>query len=224
MTDTPPLPTWFKPLSQALIGTFALVGVLSLARAWNSHRLVKYVEQAATAPRSIDPADGVAIDAVGGLLNLAAAGSYVLLAAGFVLWAYRGHKSDSVRAEMPHWWLIGGWFIPFLNLFLPFLAVHDTYRGTFRRRGQASRDIGGLIFAWWAGLLLTNLSSVWAAGKRGALLRIDYHDSGWFDAALESARADELSQVIGAFAVLPAIVLVIVVTRSLLAPLDLRLT
>lgn len=78
----------------------------------------------------------------------------------FVVWLYRGYRSNRVdAARLPRGagWAIGAWFIPFVNLVLPALAVHDL--------NQASRPLGearaGLVTTWWVSFV------VW-----GVLLRL----------------------------------------------------
>ncbi|GAA1478455.1 hypothetical protein GCM10009623_29010 [Nocardioides aestuarii] len=74
--------------------------------------------------------------------------SYVL----FIIWLYRGYRSNRVdAARLPRGagWAIGAWFIPLVNLVLPALVVHDL--------NQASRPLGesraGLVTTWWVAFL-----------------------------------------------------------------------
>lgn len=56
---------------------------------------------------------------------------------------------------------IGGWFIPFANFVMPYLALRDAWR-----RG-ANDDSGFLVGVWWlCYILATALEMFWSVGQR----------------------------------------------------------
>lgn len=122
-----------------------VVGALTVVTYW---QLRAELSVGIERPRAMDT--GV-LDTVAGMetpllvaMVATALTSYVL----FIVWLYRGYRSNRVdAARLPRGagWAIGAWFIPFVNLVLPALVVHDL--------NQASRPLGeskaGLVTAWW---------------------------------------------------------------------------
>lgn len=130
---------------QLLLAVQVVVGALTVVLYW---QLRSELSVGIERPRAMD--QGV-LDTVAGsetplLVTSVAAAlvSFVL----FVVWLYRGYRSNRVdAARLPRGagWAIGAWFIPFVNLVLPALVVHDL--------NQASRPLGearaGLVTTWW---------------------------------------------------------------------------
>jgi hypothetical protein len=118
------------------------------------------------------------------LITVGVAGLNLLaiVAAGvaFICWLYQARTNLGTLAswELDHGpgWAIGGWFIPFLNLVIPYKVVAEVAKvsgwlaygqpeyGAPRRRG------GAPVGWWWAALLISNLVGVVAA-MRGAIIK-----------------------------------------------------
>lgn len=138
-------------LLQVLFTIQVIVGALTVVVYWQLHtELAVGVER----PRQMDL--GV-LDTVAGVETpLLVTSGLLILAAGvlFATWLFRGHRSNRVAPSRLHrasGWAIGGWFVPFANLVLPVLVVHDLNRAT-RPWGDESR--GGLITTWWLAFIV----------------------------------------------------------------------
>lgn len=72
----------------------------------------------------------------------------------FITWLYRAHRSDRMD---PHWqtrksgWAIGGWFVPVMNLWVPFQVVSDLRSGA---RGDTREPSRMLQWCWWVTFLV----------------------------------------------------------------------
>jgi hypothetical protein len=70
-----------------------------------------------------------------------------------IVWFYRARKNvdtfPEARPRMKAGWAIGGWFIPFANLVIPYRVMADTARSSLARSRTP-----GLVGVWWAAILL----------------------------------------------------------------------
>lgn len=145
---------------------------------------------------------------------------YLATAVVFMVWAYRGHASDSVQGRHPSWWHAGAWFIPVANLLMPFLAMSDSYRGARRRRGQPEGTIAPLVIAWWVALLASRAFDLAAASAGNRLTAMTGEEETYLDLLVEVSHIMIAAGVVNALGAIPVIALVIILTRTLTAPLE----
>jgi Domain of unknown function (DUF4328) len=73
----------------------------------------------------------------------------------FIMWMFRAYRNvDAVAPRERRYgrgWAIGGWFVPFLNLWRPKQVINDIWRA-----GGAPPEPSGLLFAWWTLWIITN--------------------------------------------------------------------
>ena len=72
----------------------------------------------------------------------------------FITWLYRGHRSDHMEPRcLQHksGWAIGGWFVPFLNLWRPYQMVTDLRRGATGTSHPLTYPVQGV---WWGAFLV----------------------------------------------------------------------
>ncbi|HEX7745580.1 MAG TPA: DUF4328 domain-containing protein [Micromonosporaceae bacterium] len=85
-------------------------------------------------------------------LLLASIGAAVVV----IVWFYRARKNvdafPEAQPRMRAGWAIGGWFIPFANLVIPYRVMADTARGSL-----AQSRTPGLVGVWWAAWLVYSL-------------------------------------------------------------------
>jgi Domain of unknown function (DUF4328) len=89
---------------------------------------------------------------LGGLQGLA----YLAAAVLFIRWFHRAYRNlDALGSHRNHGtgWAIGGWFVPIMNLWVPYQVTTDILLAgeapTAQRRGYL------LIRAWWAGWVIS---------------------------------------------------------------------
>ncbi|MEU1616737.1 DUF4328 domain-containing protein [Streptomyces sp. NPDC005722] len=123
--------------------------------------------------RYLDPTDGTRH--VSGLVSQVFVYLMTLTAPLFLVWLARSRRNAlalSPQAALPsRGWLIGSWFVPVLNLFVPRQFVLDIGRAS-SPSWNPKRD-STLVNLWWAawighGIVLT-LSTQTAPGSRAAL-------------------------------------------------------
>lgn len=123
---------------------------------------------------------------VDGLARVALA-SRVLCAVAFLLWFYRAHEwvqmNGPRRLERSSGWAVGSFFVPFLNLVLPCIAMMDVWGGSHANAGpeapgRPKRGSGsGLVLLWWFSFLGASI----LAGVAGALTGATHARSGPVD-------------------------------------------
>ncbi|MFJ5230438.1 DUF4328 domain-containing protein [Kitasatospora sp. NPDC088391] len=176
------------------------------------------------ATASLGSAVGIALlradNGVGALLTLFASGMLGLLVLGtigvFVPWLYRVR----VNAEVIHphsalslparWWTIGGWFIPFACLFMPWRTVRGVWQASAPTDDHGvPRPIGTVaVTAWWTTLMLGSLLARLGSSVMDSTTSATYEDS----------RQQALSLLVCSEVLLiAAAVLAIVVVRRLTA-------
>lgn len=109
-------------------------------------------------------------------LTLLAAPLIVAAIVVFLVWMWRAHKNlyafPGVTPRMGAGWSIGGWFIPFANLVIPFMAMDEIARGSlpWKRRDPMRTGTHPLVGFWWAACVVSGC----AAGVARAV--------GWLEA------------------------------------------
>lgn len=116
----------------------------------------------------------------------------ILAAIPFWMWSYRSHRNLPALLAAPlsysPGWTIGGWFIPFANLVIPFLVMQEIYRGSTPRaaaRLTANRlgPSSVVVIFWWCfwiacgvvsttGALIFNLQNFGAPDFQSLLLAV----------------------------------------------------
>lgn len=127
----------------------SLLAALAVLRTeWRQRSLI---QNAIAAPDSVDlgsitAADNAAITA--GDFQVAA---MIVTGILFIAWLYRARQNaegfnSGMHRRGPRW-AIGGWFVPIMNLWVPYQVVNDTLLATEAKPGE--RHGYGLIRAWW---------------------------------------------------------------------------
>jgi hypothetical protein len=126
----------------------------------------------ADAPASADDASGLLI----GLLFIGAGLSiiavYAATVVAFVMWIHRAYSNLTALGnpkeglEYSPGWAIGGFFIPFVNLVVPYRVVREIWvksdpviRSEQDWMFSSSPEAPGLIKLWWAFWLLSNFAN-----------------------------------------------------------------
>ncbi|MBM7862928.1 DUF4328 domain-containing protein [Lentzea nigeriaca] len=84
--------------------------------------------------------------------------AYVLAGITFIVWMYWARlNSHATASRHQHkWspiWVIVGWLIPIVNLFVPYATMQDIWRASDRGQGTLAlqlRPKSGLVTAWWS--------------------------------------------------------------------------
>ena len=145
------------------------------------------------------------------LSGLVALAIFVLL----VIWLYRAAKNNEALGRMNSrlgpGWAIGGWFIPFANLVIPFLIMNDVWRGADPSipRGDPNWRRSSTLAAIWAWLVTAVIFTIPSViASSGGDVRADEPDK---------VRRDDILRIIGAFGAILAAVFAIIVVRRISA-------
>ena len=140
------------------------------------------------------------------LVFLAAAGACL------IVWLYRlctdAEQFAPGERRLSPGWAIGGWFIPFANLVLPFLVFRGVIKSLHTERDRGTRSQAGtywLVGVWWA---------AWVIGGVGSRLVHVPSDTDSLSAVDGALRAVVLLFGLEAGAGLLAIVVIEVLTRA----------
>lgn len=127
----------------------------------------------------------------------------------FIAWLYQAHHSDRMD---PSWqkrrsgWAIGGWFVPFVNLWFPFQVVSDLRRAA---RGDGGEPSYALQWGWWIAFLVSTLTSRISATAYNSAEQVSDSDLPLYVDRLETAIVTEtIAEVFSLVAAVLAIVLV----------------
>ncbi|MFF2815972.1 DUF4328 domain-containing protein [Kitasatospora cineracea] len=139
------------------IAASVLLGLTGAAALWNAAAVLAL----GTSP---DSAAGLALLGAGGV------GEVLLTAATavvFIMWLYRVRVNAEVIYPHGHQrgrgWAVGAWFLPFVNLYLPWRITTDVWQasGPAGEHGVPQPVPATVVNAWWstwiAGLLLARM-------------------------------------------------------------------
>lgn len=96
--------------------------------------------------------------------------SWVLAAITGVLylsWLWRAHRQSTGPHRFRRGWVLLGWLLPVVNLWLPPRLVHDVWVSSGRFRMAQRHGAGLVVVAWWVSLLgALALSEVYPNGTQ----------------------------------------------------------
>jgi hypothetical protein len=92
--------------------------------------------------------------------------AFIVTAVFFLIWIYRAHANlpwlGSRNLQYSPAWAIGGFFIPFVNLVLPFLVVREIWKASDPKRmdGHSWKDsqLSLLVLWWWILFLVAGIA------------------------------------------------------------------
>jgi hypothetical protein len=113
--------------------------------------------------------EAAGIEQLAGLSAVATLTIFVATVVAFLMWFHRAHRNlRALGMERPTYspgWAVGGFFVPFLNLWRPCQVMSEVCRGSnsavtsaTQRRHGAGRGTP-LVGLWWAFWLLMNMSA-----------------------------------------------------------------
>jgi hypothetical protein len=94
--------------------------------------------------------------------------TFILNSVLFFVWLYRAvsnHLALGARAqEYPPGWSVGYFFIPFINIVLPYFVVREVWMTSHDLAGASTRARAKPVLAWWVLYLLSGML-LWIAGQ-----------------------------------------------------------
>ncbi|MFI6597901.1 DUF4328 domain-containing protein [Nonomuraea sp. NPDC050536] len=139
----------------------ALVSLAYIGAAWADLQDAALMDRYVADPDSVSMAQFDASDVTDYGVAMTLFGTFVMAALLFVNWLYRVRDNAEVLSPDEHRhgrrWLTWGWAVPVVNLWFPKRIVDDIWNAS-GDRSQQHRS--GLVRAWWAAWLLSNLSGI----------------------------------------------------------------
>lgn len=92
--------------------------------------------------------------------------AYIVSAVTFIMWfrrAYYNLRVKTGKTEYGDGWAAGGWFVPFLNLYMPYKIMKELYTKTDRylyyecEEPYTNRLNKSYVAGWWALLLISGV-------------------------------------------------------------------
>lgn len=138
----------------------AIGGLVSALSAWWTWQLLDRMESGALALQSAAEAD----DQRAGLVALAMLLLYIVGGVVVLLWISRAnrnaHAIGTLEMETSPGWAVGWYFVPFANLVMPFRSMREIWEASAGATPEGARPSGGLLGAWWACWLATNITGL----------------------------------------------------------------
>ena len=147
----------------ALLGVQIALDLAGLTSGWMEMQLL---EQAGTG--SFVSADGFMADAEASdrrqqLIGIAQLGFMILNGILILIWIYRANVSArglGAELETSPGWAVGWFFIPIANLYMPFDALRDLWKGSANPARWRDEPVPGLLFwSWWLLWLASNITA-----------------------------------------------------------------
>lgn len=203
-----PLRTQYQAVV-ALLAVNLIVGVLSIQSGLS---LLQYLQEIQAGALAND-ARAEQIDARQALLGWVQLAVYLGCIVAFLLWFYRTHKNlisgglEDLRYTST--WTVLGFFIPVVNLIVPYKVVSEVWRGslflsgTSRQTSWRAVPSSLLVKCWWAVFVVSSVISN-VAGRR--MLRAE---------GLEQLFRASRTMVVGDLAEIPSAILALVLVRRI---------
>jgi hypothetical protein len=76
-----------------------------------------------------------------------------LTGALFLGWLWRAHQQAGAARRYRSGWVLAGWLLPLVNLWLPPRLIHDVWVGSAPHRPADRYRAAAIVAAWWISLL-----------------------------------------------------------------------
>ncbi len=173
------------------LGLLGLTVVMDLALAWNNFELIRYLSvfegdayDSETLNTWADWIDNSSIAIGFGYL-----GAFVATVIACGIWIYRAsHNAGEMQPNeqrITPGWAVGWYFVPFMLLFKPFVAMRQTWNSSVNPTGDIDRGAPALLGWWWAAWLVSNIGGNLSYRMASANPSVeDMHNMALFDTAL----------------------------------------
>ncbi len=84
--------------------------------------------------------------------------AYIAVAVAFFIWVHRANtnvRGFGVRLRFSPGWAVGCFFVPFLNLFMPYQAIKEIWKSGGGAADKCNQVNFGLVECWWALYLIS---------------------------------------------------------------------
>ncbi|GAB7028943.1 hypothetical protein JCM4914_04040 [Streptomyces platensis subsp. malvinus] len=175
-----------------------LVGeVLIAVSDWRTYLVVHDYKAGAAAIMDLEAADDFSQ-----LVSLPSVVAWVAAGVVFLVWLWRARFNaellgGAAAQRRSRGWVVGGWFTPVANLWVPYQVVSDIWRASAPRRPVPT----GLVLAWWAPLVVSAV-----LGR--ALLGLYVSEEITEESLLSAAKLSTLSTVLDVVAGLLVLVII----------------
>lgn len=148
-----------------LITILLIVGAVVSLLTIPSHVLDLFVQPFGEDQEISDNLSGFLALALTGVLGLTAVAVYLATVVVFLMWLYRASNNVAAFGESTHHssgWAVGSFFVPIMNLFVPYQAVKDIWKKSEPTAADAfSYGVSppGYFPAWWGFWLTSNFAS-----------------------------------------------------------------
>ena len=98
------------------------------------------------------------------VLGLATVAVYIATVIAFLMWLYRASNNIAAfgqRTQHSSGWAVGSFFVPIMNLFVPYQATKDIWTKSAPEAGSFSFSTSppGFFAAWWGFWITSNIAS-----------------------------------------------------------------
>lgn len=139
--------------ARIVVGTFALLLLSNFFLIGGNLNMLQVIRNARATP---EDTFGAAV-----LLSYAFIFNWIITIATiffFIRWFRRAYFNlyllDGVRLSRTEGWAAGAWFVPLLNLYLPFFIFREIWMQTQRNIPEKTAPVSpGILWVWWAGFL-----------------------------------------------------------------------
>lgn len=123
-------------------------------------QIVSGLMQLSMISSEFDQAAALSNDIREGILGLAAIGLYVVTVIFFSIWIVRAHHNvrgfGANGMTISPGWAVGYFFIPFINLVRPYIAMSELWRAS-KRPNRWSSLKSGIVPYWWGLWIVSNI-------------------------------------------------------------------
>jgi hypothetical protein len=124
-----------------------------------------YVPLAATTSDSYDARATTRVLAAYADVFVVAGALAALTGVLFLGWLWRAHRQAGAARRYAPGWVVAGWLLPVVNLWLPPRLIHDVWVGSAPHRRVDRHRVGFIVAAWWVSLLSAiGLAELFRAG------------------------------------------------------------
>jgi hypothetical protein len=166
----PPAPYQYTPYVSAhnrarLVTILLIVGVVISLLTIPSHVLDMYALPFGEEQEISDNPMGFLAIALTGVLGLATIAVYIATAVVFLMWLYRVSNNVAAfgkRTANSSGWAVGSFFVPIVNLFIPYQSVKDIWTKSEPTGADSTLyrySPPGFFPAWWGFWIASNIAS-----------------------------------------------------------------
>jgi Domain of unknown function (DUF4328) len=210
-------PTALTNFLKALLWITILLDAVGVLSTFLEITLLQNLQPGLAAPDAITKADAEANDMRQRIIGILQLALIVITATIFLRWIYRANKNaralGAAGMQFTPGWAVGWYFIPFMNLWVPYQAVKEIWKVSANPADWLNAPRGAILPWWWFCFIVSGI-----AGDVAYQIQLLSNDVSTYIASDVFSLVSEVLDIAGAYLAIVLVAEIVRMQRSHVRP------